>query len=673
LERIDRDGEVRAVVPTSIRATVRERFGSLAPEERDVLIHAAVAGRRFSARFLTRLAGFDLTLVFRALRRARDLQLIVEERDDEGDAFAFRHALTRETIYAEMLRAEARELHARVAAALAREPVLDVAAIAEHAYRSRDPEHALAWNERAGDDALALYAHADAGRHFERAHEFATTSDERSRLAEKASEAFYATGDLERTIGWLTTAIGDVSPAQPAGSTPLAIRRARVLWEIGRYDESTADMRRLAVETADPALRVEALVMLAGLLTPRGRVEEALEYLTQAQVSVSDAEPRVVTVYHSMLGYVHGLLGRAAEAREHFAIAIARAREQGDDNLLLRMLNNNGNVELAAGTVPAARQLYADALQVAGRTKNLRVVAWVSQNAALAALAGGDVAEARRHLAQSRSIEHGAAGPRRWATALALRIATLLGEQRDAERGEALCELEAALADADEQGTAILSGALAHDALADRRPADAASSIHLAFTLVQRPDAPYWVLGAAARAGDPADRARAHDALSFLASRDGALGAQGLLALADSRDALRKRRRDEAVALAESAARAFHDAGWLIEEAEALELAGRLAEAVTLLRRAGAHGEVRRLTETGSAAPRRRGDATLTAREREIAALLQAGGTARTIADALVISDRTVETHVASVYRKLGVTNRQELAALLGDPTAERA
>ena len=114
---------------------------------------------------------------------------------------------------------------------------------------------------------------------------------------------------------------------------------------------------------------------------------------------------------------------------------------------------------------------------------------------------------------------------------------------------------------------------------------------------------------------------------------------------------------------------AFRTAGWRLEEGFALETAGRAAEAVALFRSVGAHGEVRRLTET-AATQRRRGDETLTPREREIARLLVAGQTARSIADALVISERTVETHVAAVYRKLGVASRQELSALVSDATA---
>ncbi len=47
----------------------------------------------------------------------------------------------------------------------------------------------------------------------------------------------------------------------------------------------------------------------------------------------------------------------------------------------------------------------------------------------------------------------------------------------------------------------------------------------------------------------------------------------------------------------------------------------------------------------------------LTAREAEILEKLAAGLTDREIADTLRISTRTVESHVASVLRKLGVRN----------------
>jgi DNA-binding NarL/FixJ family response regulator len=52
----------------------------------------------------------------------------------------------------------------------------------------------------------------------------------------------------------------------------------------------------------------------------------------------------------------------------------------------------------------------------------------------------------------------------------------------------------------------------------------------------------------------------------------------------------------------------------------------------------------------------------LTAREREIADLVAAALTNRQIADRLVLSERTVESHVRSVLGKLGVANRTEIA-----------
>ena len=56
---------------------------------------------------------------------------------------------------------------------------------------------------------------------------------------------------------------------------------------------------------------------------------------------------------------------------------------------------------------------------------------------------------------------------------------------------------------------------------------------------------------------------------------------------------------------------------------------------------------------------------SLTAREQEVALLVASGRTNRQIASRLRLSERTVETHLSNVYRKVGVTSRVMLAALL--------
>ena len=56
-----------------------------------------------------------------------------------------------------------------------------------------------------------------------------------------------------------------------------------------------------------------------------------------------------------------------------------------------------------------------------------------------------------------------------------------------------------------------------------------------------------------------------------------------------------------------------------------------------------------------------RGAHELTAREREIARLAAGGATNRAIAEALVLSTRTVEGHLYRIYGKLGITTREEL------------
>jgi DNA-binding CsgD family transcriptional regulator len=56
----------------------------------------------------------------------------------------------------------------------------------------------------------------------------------------------------------------------------------------------------------------------------------------------------------------------------------------------------------------------------------------------------------------------------------------------------------------------------------------------------------------------------------------------------------------------------------------------------------------------------------LTPREREVALLAAVGHSSRDIGERLHLSTRTVDTHLARVYRKLGITSRTELAPALG-------
>jgi len=93
-----------------------------------------------------------------------------------------------------------------------------------------------------------------------------------------------------------------------------------------------------------------------------------------------------------------------------------------------------------------------------------------------------------------------------------------------------------------------------------------------------------------------------------------------------------------------------------------------VAEAVLALARGGSDSAAARASSAASRRPAR--DATggggapagLTAREDEIARLVAAGRTNREIAEQLVLSPRTVEAHLRSVYGKLGVRTRVELA-----------
>ena len=86
--------------------------------------------------------------------------------------------------------------------------------------------------------------------------------------------------------------------------------------------------------------------------------------------------------------------------------------------------------------------------------------------------------------------------------------------------------------------------------------------------------------------------------------------------------------------------------------------AGMLTAFVARFRKPGSAVEDRAAAGGASKAP-----SPLTKREREVALLVAAGRSNREIAQALFISERTVENHIASMFNKLGIGSRAALAA----------
>ncbi|MFF3658591.1 AAA family ATPase [Streptomyces olivochromogenes] len=124
----------------------------------------------------------------------------------------------------------------------------------------------------------------------------------------------------------------------------------------------------------------------------------------------------------------------------------------------------------------------------------------------------------------------------------------------------------------------------------------------------------------------------------------------------------------------------------LIGQGRQLVAAGDRSRARDALREAAEHAErlgavrMRALAEEALPEGRSRGSATaltgweaLTGSERRIAALAADGRTNAEIAELLHLARRTVETHLTSAYRKLGIRRRTELTAVIGERPADPA
>ncbi|GGD08294.1 LuxR family transcriptional regulator [Nocardioides daphniae] len=332
-------------VPGELADVLMVRLDGLDDDAQQAVRTAAVAGRRVTHGLLATVSGLAPERLDRALREAVERHVL---EPGGGDSYSFRHALLAEAVYDDLLPGERIRLHAAYARCLASGDVVGTAAeLARHARLGQDLPTALAASIEAGDEAMRVGGPDEAALHYQQAlelvdHPSLRDADvDRADLTIRAARALTGAGHTERGNALLRATIA----ALPADAS--AVDRGLLLSELamGLFLADLGD--------EDVALAAESVELLAGgsevqlaramstqarILSGHRREAEAREVATTALAMAQRLDmPRLST---DLLTTIAGLrvyqLGD--DVRDAFSEAVVHARTTGAVNAELRAL-----------------------------------------------------------------------------------------------------------------------------------------------------------------------------------------------------------------------------------------------------------------------------------------------------------------------------------------------
>jgi DNA-binding CsgD family transcriptional regulator len=698
---VGRQGDL--VLPSSVRDTLQDRFVGLSEDARAALRIAAVIGPSFEfalLRQMTRMSDEALTL---ALREAVEAQLVDES--DSADLFRFRHALTRESVLADLISRERRLLHREVALALEERAGADKQSAAEelayHYDEAGMPDQAFRYHDLAGRRAAGLFAFGQAHRHLARALELAPDGADLAdlqlrfaqaafrsgeghqamRAAEEARRAYEARGDVGRMGVVLSVLSGiHIYFGEADEATRLSEEAIRLLEPLGETAElAEAYRQRNFEDTLSNTFRTED--GFRGPAEWAARVAEIGRRLNRPDIQSDGLRQRG-------LGLV---LDGKSEGVKDLESALALAYESGAPGLVFACRMALMSATTLLGRAPAERRrLYEDAVAHAhehGYVGGLLSALEVEQ-----AIASGDFDRALR---VSRLLVPDSAA----SAEVGLRIALVDVARRGPEAMPDLDALRRRLMKGPPAWTSFAATS-AQPLLLAENPRAALEHAELAVKPLTE-GSWIWNLDVAVVLGVEAAR-RLSD--RSLLDRWIGLAMHGAPAPIESRE--RQARRayggallaeqtgdlDGAVRLAGLSVEMLAESQWpyvwtiaRLRHAELLlgrthpgdegEARENLVATVAFWRRAGATwflgrlatwARAHNLTVPPVARPSASAKTGLTRRERQVAGLVAEGFSNRQIAERLVISERTAESHVERIMDKLAVRNRAGIAARMG-------
>ena len=677
-------GLVAGLGPETVARSVMLRLSRLGAPAGPVVDAVAVLDAHAEARHVAAVCGLSLEEVGSAadaLARANVL--------DGGRPLRFVHPIVRDAVYGALASGSRSRLHARAAEVLIAdlappERVAPHLLLCEPAADSR-----VAGVLRAAAASALCHGSADSAQRFlERAlAEPPPASELADTLAELGAAEALAGRELSLASEHLERA------AAGTADTELRCERVRLAVRVrlytGDFAGAAALLRRerASLGEAERSLGMRLLADEAGVgvLAPPVAAE-ALDQLEQ-YAGLADDDPAQLAVLAELAAkrWLEGRIGEAAELAERALAGGRLLAAQGPVsvafNHAVAVLIDGDRFERAGGPLAAAlaaAREQGSLLGVAGLTRLQAVGAW--RRGALfevEALAGGV-------LQMVEDSDTSWLDPICWAYLGA--VLTERSELYQAEEAIARTGVGPGIPNLTYEGMAFVARARLR--LAQGRPDEALADLlelrsreralgirHMRFPW--RRDAVAAALAlddtalAAALADEQLELARRWNIPS---ARGIALCTQGLaIGGAEGLEPL-----ERGVALLSGSPARLDHARALLDLGTALRRAGHraharepLQEAIDTARACGASALAARAHQqllTTGARPRRRqftGADALTTSERRVAILAAQGEPSRQIAAVLYITVRTVENHLASCYRKLGIRSRRELAGAL--------
>ena len=686
-------GDLQPVgVPTVIGHSIRERMEPFSADARLITHAAAVLALPADEALLGRVAGLPPKRAARGLTRALSSALM-EERED--GSYALRHALAAQAVYDEIPAPERRRLHQRAGEALesATEPV-PPAQLAHHFRHADRPKQWARYAEAAADGALAVGDARTATRFLEQSLSAPGLSRAaKIRLAVKLGSCAAHSDFPQKAIGLLQRILEE-EPMDVGVRGELRFRLSQLRYCVGDGGLWHEDMVRAAGELRRrPELAARVMVQLAWPMLREGDVEDDLAWLQRAGAAAEATnDPVTKAGISSQRAAILLCVGDPAgwTALDDVPEEASSVEER------LQLLRSYQSLSVVARGLGYYQRSESFLAEVSRLERELEHVWWdpwreSAQVALDWCLGRWDGLDGRlRKLAVSEK------GTATLAVGSELILGSLLLSRGQIEESEGI--FSSVLNEAQRRGwlgaRVAASAGLARLRLAEGDPQAARRAAALGLDVVRHKGIWIWgkeVIPVAVEASLACEKwaEAGHLAVQFATGVEGR-DAPAAHAASFFCQAIMARATDSS----DAAARLFHAAerGWdglpcPYEAARAREerarclLAGGDEEGVDVLRDAldafeglQASWDATRIRATLRAhgipsPPASRGGRKaygdeLSPREAEVARLAGTGRKNREIAETLFISPRTVEAHVASAIRKLGLESRQELATL---------